>query len=177
MSTGKTIALIKGLGSGSGGDAGGVPGKDGTTFFPSVKDGVLSWTNNGGLTNPSPVNVVGPKGDTGPAFTYADFTAEQLAALKGQKGDKGDTGDTGPAGSNGVSATHSWNGTTLTVTSASGTSSANLKGDKGDKGDTGSTGGTGPAGYTPVRGTDYWTAADIAEIKGYVDSAILNGSW
>lgn len=63
------------------------------------------------------------------------------------------------------------------MTSASGTSSANLKGDKGDKGDTGSTGGTGPADYTPVRGTDYWTAADIAEIKGYVDSAILNGSW
>lgn len=29
----------------------------------------------------------------------------------------------------------------------------------------------------PVRGTDYWTAADIAEIKGYVDNAILNGAW
>jgi len=29
----------------------------------------------------------------------------------------------------------------------------------------------------PVRGTDYWTAADIAEIKGYVDEAILNGAW
>lgn len=35
----------------------------------------------------------------------------------------------------------------------------------------------GENGYTPVRGTDYWTAADIAEIKGYVDTAILNGSW
>lgn len=171
MSTGKTIALIKGIGGGSGGSGGGVPGKDGTTFFPSVKDGVLSWTNNGGLTNPSPVNVVGPKGDTGAAFTYADFTAAQLAAPKGQKGDKGDTGDTGPAGSSGVSATHSWNGTTLTVTSASGTSSANLQGPKGD------TGSPGAAGYTPVRGTDYWTATDIAEIKGYVDTAILNGSW
>ena len=34
----------------------------------------------------------GPKGDTGAkgdAFTYSDFTAEQLAALKGEKGDKG----------------------------------------------------------------------------------------
>lgn len=31
--------------------------------------------------------------------------------------------------------------------------------------------------YTPVRGTDYWTAEDIAEIKAYVDDAILNGSW
>ena len=42
------------------------------------------------------------------------------------------------------------------------------KGDKGDKGD---------AGYSPVRGTDYWTDADKAEIKSYVDEAILNGEW
>ena len=52
----------------------------------------------------------GAKGDTGPqgpkgnpgekgdAFTYADFTAAQLAALKGEKGDKGDTGPQGPKG-------------------------------------------------------------------------------
>ena len=41
----------------------------------------------------------------------------------------------------------------------------------------GPAGADGEDGYTPVRGTDYWTASDIAEIKGYVDSAILNGSW
>ena len=32
----------------------------------------------------------GDKGDKGEAFTYADFTAEQLAALKGEKGDTGE---------------------------------------------------------------------------------------
>lgn len=32
-----------------------------------------------------------PKGDKGDAFTYSDFTAEQLAALKGPKGDPGAT--------------------------------------------------------------------------------------
>ena len=37
-------------------------------------------------------------------------------------------------------------------------SDVGLKGDKGDKGD------TGADGYTPVKGTDYWTAADKAEI-------------
>lgn len=42
------------------------------------------------------------------------------------------------------------------------------KGEKGDKGD---------PGYTPVRGVDYWTPTDIAEIKGYVDDAILGGAW
>ncbi len=30
---------------------------------------------------------------------------------------------------------------------------------------------------TPVRGSDYWTSADIAEIKSYVDDAILGGQW
>lgn len=107
----------------------------------------------------------------------------------------------------GISATHSWNGTILTISSASGTSSANLKGDKGDQGETGpqgekgeqgeqgiqglqgeqgekgadgakgDKGDTGEAGYSPVRGTDYWTEADKAEIKAYVDEAILNGAW
>lgn len=35
----------------------------------------------------------------------------------------------------------------------------------------------GKDGYDPVRGTDYWTASDIAEIKSYVDDAILGGTW
>lgn len=38
-------------------------------------------------------------------------------------------------------------------------------------------GAVGIPGYTPVRGTDYWTSADIAEIKSYVDEAILGGAW
>ena len=50
-------------------------------------------------------------------------------------------------------------------------------GPKGDKGDTGSKGDTGDPGYSPVRGTDYWTDADKAEIKAYVDEAILGGAW
>ena len=40
------------------------------------------------------------------------------------------------------------------------------KGDKGDKGDTGND------GYTPVRGTDYWTTADTAAISADLDSKI-----
>lgn len=34
-----------------------------------------------------------------------------------------------------------------------------------------------PAGYSPVKGKDYWTAGDIAEIKSYVEEAILGGAW
>lgn len=48
------------------------------------------------------------------------------------------------------------------------------KGDKGDKGDAGA---TGADGKTPVRGTDYWTADDIATIETYCQNAILNGEW
>lgn len=37
--------------------------------------------------------------------------------------------------------------------------------------------GTGADGHTPVKGTDYWTESDKAEIKAYVDEAILGGAW
>lgn len=67
---------------------GGFGALDGATFTPSVSsDGVLSWTNDKGKTNPASVNIKGPKGD---AFTYADFTSAQLEVLRGPKGDKGD---------------------------------------------------------------------------------------
>lgn len=46
--------------------ANGTNGANGATFTPSVDDnGNLSWTNNGGLTNPPTVNIKGPKGDAG----------------------------------------------------------------------------------------------------------------
>lgn len=35
-------------------------------YTPSIsQDGILSWENNGGLDNPDPVNIKGPKGDAG----------------------------------------------------------------------------------------------------------------
>ena len=106
---------------------------------------------------PLPAVSVGPqgpqgeKGDKGDAFTYADFTAEQLAALKGEKGDTGATGPQGPQGEQGP------------------------KGDTGDVGPQGPKGDTGPAGsngYTPVKGTDYFTEADKAELVNAVLAAL-----
>ena len=56
----------------------GAPGATGTTFTPSVSaDGTLSWTNDGGKTNPASVNIKGTQGETGP---------------RGPQGPKGDTG-------------------------------------------------------------------------------------
>lgn len=58
-----------------------------------------------GLTGPEgprgPQGEPGPKGEQGPkgdAFTYEDFTPEQLEALKGPRGADGDIGPTGPQG-------------------------------------------------------------------------------
>ena len=74
----------------------------------------------------------GEKGDKGDAFTYEDFTPEQLAALKGEKGDKGDQGLQGIQGEIGP------------------------QGPKGDKGDAGPQGPQGEPG-TSVDLTNYVT--------------------
>ncbi len=51
------------------------------------------------------------------------------------------------------------------------------QGEQGIQGERGVHGEPGADGYTPVRGTDYWTESDKAEIKAYVDEAILGGAW
>lgn len=73
-----------------------------------------------------------------------------------------------------------WNGADYVDT---GKPSQGEKGDNGKDGVNGADGkdGTdgknGTDGYSPVRGKDYWTPEDIAEIKSYVDDAILGGAW
>ena len=101
----------------------------------------------------------GVKGDTGDAFTFEDFTPEQLASLKGPKGNTGDTGKTGSkgdTGASGFSPTVNVNHEDgeIIITSEEGSviiSFDELKGDTGAsgvKGDTGAKGDTGPKGDT-----------------------------
>ena len=47
------------------------------------------------------------------------------------------------------------------------------QGEKGEKGDQGIQGPKGDDGYTPVKGTDYFTAAEISEIEGDVATTVL----
>lgn len=129
----------------------GDPGKDGT----DGKDGSDGFSPTVGVSKSGKATTI----------TITDKNGAKSATIN--------DGADGAPGSNGKDATHSWNGTILTITSASGTSSANLKGEKGDKGDS----IKGDDGYSPVRGKDYWTPTDIAEIKSYVDEAILGGAW
>lgn len=44
---------------------------------------------------------IGPQGPKGDAFTYNDFTPEQLKSLTGPKGEQGETGPAGPQGETG----------------------------------------------------------------------------
>lgn len=100
------------------------------------------------------------------SISQNDLQSATDSALAQAKASGEFDGADGAAGKDGVSCTHSWSGTTLTVTSASGSTSANLKGEKGNKGD------TGEAGHTPVKGTDYWTAADKAAMVSDVLAAL-----
>ena len=115
----------------------GPKGDTGPYFLPSVNaEGVLSWTNSGGLENPSPANIRGPQGATGPQ-------GEQ--GIQGEKGDTGETGPQGPKGDTGETGPQGPKGDTGET------------GPQGPKGDMGETGPQGPKGDTgtglDIRGT------------------------
>lgn len=62
----------------------GADGADGVTFKPSVDSaGNLSWTNNGGLSNPATVNIKGDKGSPGVDGSDASVTAQNIEAALG----------------------------------------------------------------------------------------------
>jgi len=68
VSTSKNVRGQQGPAGQDGKD--GQDGADGVTYMPSVSsEGVISWTNNGGLPNPTSRNIKGPQGEQGPAST------------------------------------------------------------------------------------------------------------
>lgn len=101
-------------------------GAPGAVFTPTVSaDGVLSWTNNGGLANPGSVNIKGAPGEAGQdgsdgkdgtsvtvksvSETTEDgkeniVTFSDGKTLKVKNGSKGSEGQPGQPGSNGSSA-------------------------------------------------------------------------
>lgn len=85
----------------NGGGGTGVAGEDGATFIPSVSlEGIISWTNDNNLPNPTPVNIRGPKGDAG---------------QKGEQGERGPQGIQGVAGPQGPAGTPGADGKAATV--------------------------------------------------------------
>ena len=61
---------------------------------------VLTVTNRQGVSKS--VNTKGAKGDKGDAFTYDDFTPEELEGLRGPQGIQGETGPQGAQGPQGI---------------------------------------------------------------------------
>ena len=80
----------------------GDPGPQGITFKPSVSaEGVLSWTNDGSMENPEPVDLKGPKGDQGEKGEKGEQGIPGVKGDKGDQGAKGDQGEKGPKGDQG----------------------------------------------------------------------------
>lgn len=152
-----------------------------------------------------PQGIQGIQGETGPAGPQGIQGIQGEVGPQGPKGDTGEVGPQGPQGpkgdqGSGVTILGSFGtveelenahpigklGDSYLVnghlyvwseTEQGWVDVGNIQGPKGDTGADGHQGIAGADGYTPVRGTDYWTDADKAEIKGYVDEAILGGAW
>lgn len=133
----KVQALLKDIGK----------GVNGTTYTPSVSAaGVISWTNDGGKDNPEPVNIKGPKGDTGPQG------APGKDGERGPQGEPGKDGAAGPQGPQGEPGAEGPQGP---------------RGEQGPQGEQGAKGDPGPAG---ADGKDYvLTDADKTDIAAKVE--------
>lgn len=128
----------------------------GVTFTPHISlDGVISWTNDGGLANPAPVSVKGAKGDKGETGATGATGAQ---GEQGEKGDKGDAGEPGKAATIAVGAVETGEpGTEVSVTNTGTENAAVLRfviprGEKGEQGERGLQGERGERGETGAKG-------------------------
>ena len=135
--------------------ADGAPGKNGADGKPGAA----------GADGAKGADGVTPHiGDNGNWYLGKTDTGKPSRGATGAKGDAGATGPAGPAGPQGHAGAPGKDG-------APGAPGA--QGEKGEKGDPGT---PGAAGHTPVKGTDYWTAADKQEIVSDVLAALPDGT-
>lgn len=127
------------------------------------------------ITNPE----VGDQYNVGTATPYNIYRWtgsywEDQGQLKGVQGDPGvgvkSVTQTTVSDSDG--GTNVWRMTMTDGTTANFQVKNGSKGSKGDTGATGATGAAGKDGYTPVKGTDYFTASDKAELVNDVLAAL-----
>ena len=183
-----TATINDGQDGSGGGEGGGGSGEDGI--------GIASIVQTTKSTEDDGVNVL--------TITLTDGSTHTFEVQNGSKGSQGDPGQDGTPGKDGEDGQPGQDGapgkdgtsvTVQNVTASNADGGSNVvtfsdgktltvkNGSKGSQGNPGQDGAPGKdgedgaPGYSPVRGTDYWTDADKAEIKSYVDTAILGGAW
>lgn len=78
-----------------------------TSDLNEMRDNIILLENEveelkeNGVGEQGPEGPMGPQGEKGDAFTYDDFTPEQLEALRGEQGIQGEVGPQGPMGPKG----------------------------------------------------------------------------
>lgn len=135
--------------------------------------GANAWSSIGAIQ--------GAKGDKGDAFTFEDFTAEQLQSLKGQKGDAG----TNASITNATATVDGTTGTPKVTLTLGGTESARtfafaFTGLKGETGETGAQGQQGPKGDPGAKGADGQDGItpQVRVSGGFIQVSINSGgSW
>lgn len=85
-------------------------------------------------------------------------------------------GTKGEPGADGITPTIGPNGNWFLGATDTGKPSRGETGTPGKDGAKGAPGAPGAAGHTPVKGTDYWTAADKQEIVNDVLAALPDGT-
>lgn len=151
------------------GDFNGADGQDGTDgsdgITPTIGDNGNWYIGDTDTGKPS-------RGEKGESGEKGEPGATGPQGEQGLQGEKGATGEPGPQGEQGIQGVQGERGYHFTPSvSASGdlswTNDGNLENPatvniKGPKGDTGA---AGQNGTTPVKGVDYFTSSDIAEIE------------
>ena len=154
--------------------------KDSGIWYPNVDDaGTISWVRSMAETEPTPINIKGPIGETGAQGSQGEKGPKGDKGDTGAQGPKGDTGDTGPTGPEGPQGPK---GDAFTYSDFTAEQLAALKGEKGDtgaqgpKGDKGDTGAQGPQGETGPQGpagadgAAGQSAYAAAQAGGYTDT-------
>ena len=166
----------------------GPKGEDGKSI--NVKGSIKTASELSKLTNVSDGDGY-VTADDGHLHVYTKSSWVDVGVVKGPKGDKGDTGPqgpqgvqgptgpAGPQGKQGVQGVQGPKGADGKAGAQGPTGPAGPQGKQGVQGPTGPKGAdgkNGTDGKTPVKGTDYFTTAEInsikSELKKYIDTEI-----